>query len=101
VARYNIQMARWWVQSEPRWKQVLGGGIGSNSQPRGRNCSEQPTSCELRVGSAASGEAYWGEAWQAWPEGYWAAWNKWINGSIGDDVSVPACPSGLVYNWKK
>jgi hypothetical protein len=96
------------VSSEPRWKEVLGGtGFSAHSQPHGRNCSD-PTvaarSCELNAGnerSATGQEGYWGEIWRAWPEGYWAAWNKWINGSVGEDVSVPACPSGLVYDWKK
>ena len=100
VARYNIQMARWWTQTEPKWREILGGtGHSDHSQPPGRNCSNPKfvVSCELGAGQ----EAYWGEIWQQWPEGYWSAWNRWINGSIGDDVSLPACPSGLVHDWKK
>lgn len=99
VARYNIQMARWWTSTEPKWKEILGGiGHSAKSQPPGRgNCTNIPLRCELSAGN----EAYWGEIWRGWPQGYWAAWNKWINGSIGDDVSIPACPSGLVHNWNK
>ena len=53
-------------------------------------------SCEI-----FADEAWWGELWQTYPDGYWSAWNHWIEGSIGDDVSMPACPSGLVHDWKK
>ncbi len=99
VARYNIQMARWWTRTEPNWRAVLAGkGLAEHSQPPGHNCSDPKAAerCEI-----FADEAWWGELWQTYPDGYWSAWNHWIEGSIGDDVSMPACPSGLVHDWKK
>lgn len=32
VAKYNIDMAKWWVNTEPKWKCILNGTCGQGSR---------------------------------------------------------------------
>ena len=104
VARYNLEMARWWTRTEPNWRGVLNGSkLASHSQPPGHDCAEHPTACELAEGQVAD----WGEIWSEHPSWYFDAWDRWINtpANATDSELIPKCPEGsggggaLVHDW--
>ena len=67
VARYNLEMARWWTRTEPNWRGVLNGSkLASHSQPPGHDCGKKPEACELAEGQVAD----WGEIWSEHPTWY-------------------------------
>ena len=67
VARYNLEMARWWTRTEPNWRGVLNGSkLASHSQPPGHDCGKKPEACELAEGQVAD----WGEIWSEHPSWY-------------------------------
>ena len=83
VAKYNLDMARWWVKSEPKWHCILNGTcLGSGGRSR----------ADLDAGLGGN---YWGELWKLGPKGYWQAWNTWING----EPAITPCLSTLEHNW--
>ena len=106
VARYNIQMARWWTQSEPHWEGVLNGSqIASHTQPGNKPCTPE----KIQAGACTIGEGKdptsWSDLWKEHPAWYQRAWDRWINTSIAtapDSVLIPKCPDGkerLVHGW--
>merc|ERR1711907_852374 len=98
VARYNLEMARWWVKTEPNWRGVLNGSkLASHSQPPGRDCTKHPASCELTDGNVKE----WGDIWSKHPDWYFEAWDRWIDtpSNATDSKLIPRCPSALVHDW--
>ena len=86
VASYNIQMARWWMDSTPGWAAIVNGtwavtGNGTyHKSPRG----------ELNED--------WGELWQLGPAGYWEAWNTWVHADA-TNPPITKCSAELSYAW--
>lgn len=91
VARYNIDMARWWMDSTPTWAAIVNGSWAVT----GNRTWEQSTRGELNED--------WGELWQtkpltghgATPSDYWKAWNEWVNA----DAVITPCGDELTHNW--
>ena len=94
VAQYNIDMARWWMESTPGWAAVVNGTwavTGNRTVPSFKKGSGQLN-------------ADWGELWQtvaltghgASTETYWAAWNEWVHAAKPE---ITPCGSDLTHNW--
>ena len=94
VAQYNIDMARWWMESTPGWAAVVNGTwavTGNGTVPSSKKGSGQLN-------------ADWGELWQtvaltghgASTETYWAAWNEWVHAAKPE---ITPCGSDLTHNW--
>jgi hypothetical protein len=83
VANYNVKMARWWMQTEPKWQSVLAGGQAVHPQA-----------------SSDALNADWGELWQERPDKYWSAWWDWLNRSTASAPDIPTCPTTLVHDWQ-
>jgi hypothetical protein len=79
VAKENIEMAKWWIQNQSKWKCIVGG------------------TCELpkNTGNGVALNPEWGQLWQLGPETYWKAWDAWINGP----PKVVPCNGALEHNW--
>ena len=83
VATYNIDMARWWMDSTPPWAAVINGTWAVTGN--GTLCTKSDASCQ-RKGSGQL-NADWGLLWQtkeltghgATPSRYWDAWNAWVH----------------------
>jgi len=85
VAQYNLNMARWWMNTEPHWAGVLSGTQDASwPQPPGKK-----TPAQLN--------ADWGELWSEHPSWYQAAWDRW---SGEGDVLIPKCPATATHNWR-
>jgi hypothetical protein len=85
VAQYNLDMARWWIRSEPHWRGVLSG-----THPASR-----PQPLADRVNATLNWD--WGKLWQEHPDWYFDTWQRWV---AGEESLVPQCPSALVHKWQ-
>lgn len=81
VAKYNLQMVRWWMGVEGNWRGVLEGGNATH--PQGNNHGVL--------------NADWGELWNEHPDAYFKAWWLWLNSTNRDIPAIPLCPSTLTY----
>lgn len=83
VATYNIDMARWWMDSTPTWAAVINGTWAVTGN--GTLCTKPHATCQR--GGSGQLNADWGLLWQtkeltghgAAPSVYWDAWNAWVH----------------------
>ena len=89
VAKYNQEMARWWMGQNPdSWPAILNGTAYASHAGKSQQClANHSTKCP--AGSD------WGEVWQVRNADYLDAWNDWLN----SEPKVVPCPSNLTYNW--
>jgi len=78
VAKHNIDMAKWWIEDQPKWKCILNG-----------TCVD--------AGKRQQGvlNADWGTLWQLGPASYFKAWDQWIN----SPPTITKCLSTLTHDW--
>ena len=91
VAKYNIAMAKWWMNDEPQWRAILAGTANSTNHGG-------PQTCLSHI--CAKGGSDWGEVWQVGTEAggkYMQAWHKWIE----SEPAVVPCPASLTFDWPK
>eukprot|EP00045_Choanoeca_perplexa_P018203 m.282010 g.282010 ORF g.282010 m.282010 type:complete len:561 (+) comp17744_c0_seq17:3-1685(+) len=80
VAKYNQDMARWWMDTESNWRSILNGSETGNLPNKGQD--------DLNADG-------WASVWMLDPEGCQAAWDKWIN----SPPAITPCLDVLEYNW--
>ena len=96
VAQYNLDMAKWWVSSEPKWDCILNGTCMDTAAGRSRaSLACGTTVCDVTIDGVVD-ENCWAKLWQMGPAGYWKAWKEFISQDV---AAITPCNSALEYDW--
>lgn len=87
VAKYNIEMAQWWMRNESNYQSILNGTEMAKYQRGPQACLMSHEKCQ--------GGSDWGEVWRIRNDDYQSAWDAWIEAG----PRVVPCPDSLTYNW--